>query len=58
VLDAAAYTIKGTARTTNDPSDEEWLSVDLEVESVWRDFKEGAPMIGGPTYRAPAAGQD
>jgi hypothetical protein len=58
VLDAAAYTIKGTARTTSDRSDEAWLCVDLEVESVWRDFEEGAPMIGGPTYRAPVAGQD
>jgi Pyridoxamine 5'-phosphate oxidase len=54
VLDAAAYTIKGTARFASGPSDEGWQAVDFEVESVWRDFEEGAPMIGGPTYRAPA----
>lgn len=57
VLDAAAYTIKGTARASSDPSDEGWLAIDLEVQSVWRDFQEGAPMIGGPTYRAAAADQ-
>jgi hypothetical protein len=57
VLDAAAYTIKGTARSTSDPSDQGWQAVDFEVESVWRDFEESAPMIGGPTYRAPAAEQ-
>lgn len=52
VLDAAAYTIKGTAV----PAQREragWQSFDVDVESVWRDFEPAAPMIGGPTYRAP-----
>jgi len=57
VLDAAAYTIKGTAHAASRPSEEGWSGFVLAVESVWRDFEEGAPMIGGPTYLAPAAGE-
>ena len=57
VLDAAAYTIKGSARPSSRPCEEGWSAFDVEVESVWRDFEEGAPMIAGPTYRAPAMGE-
>ena len=53
VLDAAAYTIKG--RTSAAPSSEVdgRCAFEIEIESVWRDFRPDAPMTSGPTYRVP-----
>ena len=53
VLDAAAYTIKG--RMTNAATEtRDGRSVfEVEVESVWRDFRPDAPMTCGPMYRVP-----
>jgi len=55
VLDAAAYTIKGTIRPAGGAADEDWAWLEFVVEAVWRDFDERAPMIAGPTYRAAEA---
>jgi pyridoxine/pyridoxamine 5'-phosphate oxidase len=53
VLDAAAYTVKGSTAASSAAAKDGWRAFDLAVESVWQDFEAGAPMIGGPTYRAP-----
>ena len=55
VLDAAAFTIRG--RTTKPGSTEHdgRSTFEVEVESVWRDFRPDAPMTCGPMYRAPQA---
>jgi len=54
VLDGAAYTVKGRAKQSAAADDPERHSFEIEVESVWRDFRPDAPMIAGPTYRVPA----
>lgn len=55
VLDAAAYTIKG--RTTDAGTDayDGRSRFEVQIESVWRDFRPDAPMTCGPMYRAPNA---
>lgn len=53
VLDAAAYTIKGRAAFAPTSDGDGRLSFEIEVDSVWRDFRPDAPMISGPTYRVP-----
>ena|ERR1700730_6877789 len=54
VLDAAAYTIKGTMTGSVGATEEGWRSFDVAVDAVWQDFEAGAPMVSGPTYRVPA----
>jgi hypothetical protein len=51
VLDAAGYTIKGRVSGGPAPSGDGRSVFDLEIESVWRDFRPDAPMTGGATYR-------
>jgi hypothetical protein len=53
VLDAAAYTIKGTATPSERTAEDGWCAFDIVVEAVWQDFEPGAPMVSGPTYRVP-----
>jgi pyridoxine/pyridoxamine 5'-phosphate oxidase len=52
VLDGAAYTLKGGVTVMEAQGDVQWRRFELAIESVWRDFEPGAPMIAGPTYRA------
>jgi pyridoxamine 5'-phosphate oxidase-like protein len=54
VLDAAAYTVKGTAALSERAGEDGWCSFDVAVEAVWQDFEPGAPMVSGPTYRVPS----
>jgi hypothetical protein len=51
VLDAAAYTVKGTVKAAEGPANEGWRRFILHIESVWRDFQSSAPMISGPIFR-------
>lgn len=53
VLDAAAYTIKGKTTNTTSTARDGRSTFEVDVESVWRDFRPEAPMMSGPTYRAP-----
>lgn len=55
VLDAAAYTIKGRMTNVATETDDGRLTFEVEVDSVWRDFRPDAPMTCGPMYRAPQA---
>ena len=54
VLDGAAYTLKGNATAAQSAADDGWRGFDVELESVWRDFEQHAPMVNGPAYRAAA----
>ena len=54
VLDGAAYTVKGSVSAPRDGAKQGHTAFEQTVESVWMDFEAGAPMAGGPTYRAPA----
>ena len=56
VLDAAAYTIKGRMKQVASSDDASRAMYEIEVESVWRDFRPDAPMTCGPMYRAPQEG--
>ena len=52
VLDAAAYTIRGTiAKAPVKIADAEFESFELAITSVLRDFQSNAPMVSGPTYK-------
>jgi len=53
VLEAAAYTIKGKTTNTTSTARDGRSTFEVDVESVWRDFRPEAPMMSGPTYRAP-----
>ena len=52
VLDGAAYAIRGSATMKGASQDGRGV-FSVEIESVLCDFEASAPMIGGPTYRAP-----
>jgi len=56
VLDAAAYTIKGRMTKPGSAAHDGRTMFEVEIESVWRDFRPDAPMTCGPMYRAPQAG--
>jgi len=52
VLDGAAYSLRGRARRVVEaPEDPLSAALELELESVLRDFTPDAPLISGPTYR-------
>jgi len=53
VRDGAAYTIKGRMTTAGSAVHDGRSTFEIEIESVWRDFRPDAPMMCGPTYRAP-----
>ena len=53
VLDAAAYTIKGRMTSVGTEAQDGRSVFEVEVESVWCDFRPDAPMTSGPMYRAP-----
>jgi len=55
VLDAAAYTIKGRMTKPGSAAHDGRTMFEVEIESVWRDFRPDAPMTCGPMYRAPQA---
>ncbi|HET9343203.1 MAG TPA: hypothetical protein VFO25_09850 [Candidatus Eremiobacteraceae bacterium] len=55
VLDGAAYTIKGRMTKPPRAAHDGRSTFEVEIESVWRDFRPDAPMTCGPTYRAPQA---
>ena len=55
VLDAAAYTIKGRMTKPGSAVHDGRSMFEVEIESVWRDFRPDAPMTCGPMYRAPQA---
>ena len=55
VHDAAAYTIKGRMTKAGSAVHDERSTFEVEIESVWRDFRLDAPMTSGPMYRAPHA---
>lgn len=55
VLDAAAYTIKGRTTKAGSAIHDGRSMFEVEIESVWRDFRPDAPMTCGPMYRAPHA---
>lgn len=53
VLDAAAYTIKGRMTGVASATQDGRSMFEVEVASVWRDFRPDAPMTCGPMYRVP-----
>ena len=53
VLDAAAYTIKGRMTKPGSAAQDGRSMFEVEIESVWRDFRPDAPMTYGPMYRVP-----
>jgi len=55
VLDGAAYTIKGRMTKPGSATRDGRAMFEVEIESVWRDFRPDAPMTCGPMYRAPQA---
>jgi len=55
VLDAAAYTIRGRMTKAGSAVNDGRSIFEVEIESVWRDFRPDAPMTCGPMYRAPHA---
>lgn len=56
VLDAAAYTVKGKASVDASPARDGRAAFDIEIESVWRDFRPDAPMTSGATYKRSGTG--
>jgi|SRR5579872_2055396 len=54
VLDAAAYSVRGSVRQapgSGQPDPAEWLTFELEITDVLRDFQPDAPLVSGPTYK-------
>jgi hypothetical protein len=52
VYDAAAYTIKGRLAKPGSATHDGRSTFEVEIESVWRDFRPDAPMTCGPMYGA------
>lgn len=54
VLDGAAYTIRGCCVPAREAAvDSDRDAVELSVTSVLHDFEPSAPLVAGPTCRAP-----